>query len=83
MPLSKCNRHFGIAGLAVVGWLACGCTSQVAPPAMGPPEVATVTVRQESVLLTTQLPGRTSAYLVAEIRPQVNGLIQKLSLIHI
>jgi membrane fusion protein (multidrug efflux system) len=31
----------------------------------------------ESVELTTELPGRTSAYRVAEIRPQVNGLIQK------
>lgn len=31
----------------------------------------------ESVVLTTELPGRTSAYLVAEIRPQVNGIIQK------
>jgi membrane fusion protein (multidrug efflux system) len=29
------------------------------------------------VVLTTELPGRTSAYLVAEIRPQVNGLIQE------
>ena len=28
-------------------------------------------------MLTTELPGRTSACLVAEIRPQVNGLIQK------
>ena len=28
-------------------------------------------------MLTTELPGRTSSYLVAEIRPQVNGLIQK------
>lgn len=31
----------------------------------------------ESVTLMTELPGRTSAYLVAEIRPQVNGIIQK------
>jgi membrane fusion protein (multidrug efflux system) len=28
-------------------------------------------------VLTTELPGRTSAYFVAEIRPQVNGIIQK------
>ncbi|HWB98683.1 MAG TPA: efflux RND transporter periplasmic adaptor subunit [Bryobacteraceae bacterium] len=35
-----------------------------------------MTVRPEPVVLTTRLPGRTSAYLVAEIRPQVNGLIQ-------
>jgi len=41
------------------------------------PEVATVTVSTQSMALTTELPGRTSPYLVAEIRPQVNGLIQK------
>jgi membrane fusion protein (multidrug efflux system) len=39
--------------------------------------VAVVTVQAEPVVLTTELPGRTSAFLVAEIRPQVNGLIQK------
>jgi len=43
---------------------------------MGPAEVGVVTVKPERTLLTTQLPGRTCAYLVAEIRPQVNGLIQ-------
>ena len=41
------------------------------------PEVATVTVQPQQLVLTTELPGRTSAYRVAEIRPQVNGLIQK------
>jgi membrane fusion protein (multidrug efflux system) len=39
--------------------------------------VATVTVEPQKLELTTELPGRTSAYLVAEIRPQVNGIIQK------
>jgi membrane fusion protein (multidrug efflux system) len=55
-----------------------GCQSKVAPTARvaGPPEVATVTIAPESVLLTTELPGRTSAYLVAEIRPQVSGIIR-------
>jgi len=51
-----------------------GQTSQAPPPA---PEVATVTVQPQPVVLTTELPGRTSAYLVAEIRPQVSGLVQK------
>jgi membrane fusion protein (multidrug efflux system) len=46
-------------------------------PSLSGPEVATATVSTQSALLTTELPGRTSAYLVAEIRPQVNGLIQK------
>jgi membrane fusion protein (multidrug efflux system) len=41
------------------------------------PEVATVTIEPQRLELNTELPGRTSAYLVAEIRPQVNGIIQK------
>jgi membrane fusion protein (multidrug efflux system) len=41
------------------------------------PEAATVTVSQQSVVLTTELPGRTSPYRIAEIRPQVSGLIEK------
>lgn len=59
--------------------LTAGCErghSQQAAPAPVP-EVATVSVETQSVELSTELPGRTSAYLVAEIRPQVNGLIQK------
>ena len=41
------------------------------------PEVAVVTVEPRPIELTTELPGRTSSYLVSEIRPQVNGIIQK------
>jgi membrane fusion protein (multidrug efflux system) len=40
-------------------------------------EVAIVTVAPQPVELTTELPGRTSAYQMAEIRPQVNGIIQQ------
>jgi len=36
-----------------------------------------VTVKAQEVVLTSELPGRTSAYLVAEVRPQVSGLILK------
>ena len=46
-------------------------------PVMPPPEVATGKVAPQPVELTTELPGRTSPYRIAEIRPQVNGLIQK------
>jgi membrane fusion protein, multidrug efflux system len=66
------------AVLALIVLLA-GCGSgqgqQGGPPPV--PEVATVTIQPQSVELTTELPGRTSAYLVAEIRPQVNGIIKK------
>ncbi len=64
----------------LVGLLLTGCGKPPGaggPPSMGTPEVAVVTVLAEKVTLTTELPGRTSAFRIAEIRPQVNGLIQK------
>jgi len=57
--------------------LAAGCSrapQKMQPP---PPEVAVVTIAPQPVTLTTELPGRTTPFLIAEIRPQVNGLIQK------
>jgi len=56
-----------------------GCSSSSSQSSAPPPvpEVATVTLQPRQVELTTELPGRTSPYLVAEIRPQVNGIIQK------
>ena len=47
------------------------------PPAAPPAVVKVVTLQNQSVSLTTELPGRTVAYRVAEIRPQVSGVIQK------
>ncbi len=41
------------------------------------PEVAVWRVQPRRVELTTELPGRISAYLVADIRPQISGLLQK------
>ena len=43
----------------------------------GPPEVGIITIQPQRVALTTELAGRTSAYLIAEVRPQVSGIIQK------
>jgi membrane fusion protein (multidrug efflux system) len=59
------------------GLLLTGCNRQVQAPPTQVPEVATVTVTQQKVLLTTELPGRTSPFRIAEIRPQVNGLVLK------
>lgn len=70
----------------IANWtLAAGCLGMVggamgcktAPPPAGVPEVAYQTMATERAVLTTELPGRTSPFLVAEIRPQVNGLILK------
>ena len=68
------HPRYLIAALAV---LATSCSRTQAPPPPATPEVATVTVVQQRVVLTTELPGRTSPYCIAEIRPQVNGLILK------
>ena len=66
-----------MTGLFLVGMVA-GCgKKQAAMPPTGPPEVGVMTVQPQRVAITTELPGRTSAYLVAEVRPQVSGIIQK------
>jgi membrane fusion protein (multidrug efflux system) len=64
---------FLLGGLSLAG---CDRARQSQPPPRVP-EVATVTVQPQKVMLTTELPGRTAAYRIAEIRPQVSGLIQK------
>ena len=66
-----------MTGLLLTGIMA-GCgKKKAAPPQAGPPEVGIITVNPEKVAITTELPGRTSAYLVAEVRPQVSGIILK------
>lgn len=58
-----------------------GCSRRPPGPPMGmqgmQPEVATLTVVAERVELSTELPGRTAPYVIAEIRPQVSGVILK------
>ncbi len=39
------------------------------------PEVGIVTLKSAPLQITTELPGRTSAYRIAEVRPQVSGII--------
>lgn len=76
IPLPR-SSYVAAAGMVLVSLFGSGCKRTAsAPPPAAPPEVAIVTLTPERVLLTTELPGKTSAYLVAEIRPQVNGLIQ-------
>jgi membrane fusion protein (multidrug efflux system) len=64
-----------VAGILVAGGMVTGCARRQGQMPM--PEVAVSVVQPERVTLTTELPGRSSAYLVAEVRPQVNGIIQQ------
>jgi len=72
------RRHGAIVALAVVAGLVSGCGSkkQAAPPPP-PVPVKVTTLTPQTVGLTTDLPGRTVPYKVAEIRPQVSGVVQK------
>lgn len=55
---------------------ACGGGGPEAPQA-GPGQVTVTTLKTEQVGLTRELPGRTHAFLVAEVRPQVNGIVAR------
>ncbi|WP_242394606.1 efflux RND transporter periplasmic adaptor subunit [Anaeromyxobacter oryzisoli] len=63
-----------IAGLALV---LSGCRKQPPAPPRGPAEVGVITIAPSSVTLTQELPGRTSAFRVAEVRARVNGIVVK------
>lgn len=63
-----CLAAFVLAAFAAAG--------EAAPDA-NLPEVGVVTIKSGTVALTTQLNGRAVARLVAEVRPQVNGIIQQ------
>ncbi|AGN80356.1 MULTISPECIES: toluene efflux RND transporter periplasmic adaptor subunit TtgA [Pseudomonas] len=57
--------------------LLSGCKKEEAAPAAQAPQVGVVTIQPQAFTLTSELPGRTTAYRVAEVRPQVNGIILK------
>lgn len=67
---------FFLFALIVLLAFVAGCKPKTASTPQGP-EVAVITMQPERVAITTELPGRTAPFLVAEIRPQVNGIIQK------
>ncbi len=75
MPIKSANAAL-MSILAVAVFLA-GCQEEAAPPAQQKPTVGVVTLQAEPFAVTTELPGRTRAYRIAEVRPQVNGIIQK------
>lgn len=59
--------------LAALG--ACSRTEEASAPAA--PEVGVITLATEAAELSTELAGRTAAYRIAEVRPQVEGIIQR------
>ncbi len=69
----------GIAAFSALLFTGCGHKSAGGPAGMGGPggplEVSVLTVEPSTVTLTQDLPGRISAYRVAEVRARVNGIV--------
>jgi membrane fusion protein (multidrug efflux system) len=77
-----CVTSWSSAGVAAVCLAAaamaltgCGAHRPAGAPDHGPAEVGVFTLRAAPITLTTELPGRTSAYEVSDVRPQVSGII--------
>ena len=68
-----------MAAVATAVVVAAGCAPQEAPaPApKAPTKVGVVTLATQSQQLDASLPGRTRAFMTAEVRPQVSGIVQK------
>jgi len=78
LAMPKQNKIAGrallLACAATLLLAACGKDDKGPPP---PPEVSIITLKPRTVAITDQLPGRTTAFRVAEVRPQVTGIVQK------
>ena len=71
-------RGLALMALAASVLALAACKGQqAAQPQGGPAEVTVVTLKPQAVTVTRELPGRTSAFQVAEVRPQVNGIIKQ------
>ena len=66
-----------VSAIAVAMLSLTGCQESSAPQPQQTPQVGVITLEAKPFTLTSEVPGRTSAYRIAEVRPQVNGIIQK------
>ncbi len=66
---------FSLSILLAAALTACGGDEQQggSPP---PPEAGFITVESQPFTITNELPGRTTPYQIAEVRPQVTGIIE-------
>ena len=74
-PFLRAAPFCALAGLVLL--TACSGEPPPAPggAAQAAPTVTVLTVQAERVAHETELPGRTSPFLIAEVRPQVTGII--------
>lgn len=75
------RRPFGLlatwAAVAALTLAACSGEQKAPPPPPAPKEVGVATLKAQRLTVSTELSGRTSPHLIAEIRPQVGGIVQR------
>jgi len=79
MPLTLYSRRrsFGVGSAALAALLLSACGADPKPAAPAVPEVSVLTMRAANVPLNIELPGRTSPFLLAEVRARVDGIVQE------
>jgi len=61
----------------VSGLVLAGCKRPQQQQQMAPADVGYITIAEQAVALTVELPGRTNPFAVSEIRPQISGIVKK------
>ena len=77
--LPHAGRSFILCAFAIGLFAVAGCSRGGGQTGLANrvPNVGVVVIRYQPALLTTELPGRTSPYQEADVRPQVNGILVK------
>lgn len=70
-------RPVAILTASLVLLAACSDAKNASPAPAAPPAVTVMPVQPQAVPMVTELPGRTAAYQIAELRPQVTGIIKE------
>ena len=78
--MKKIYVAFFVAAVAIASFALTAApkaeSQEPGPPISAPlPEVAVITIQPEEVTITQELNGRVTPFLIAEVRPQVNGII--------
>lgn len=76
-PVSVSRRFVAVGCAASALLAACGEDQSKGESPTPAPQVAVVTLKSQFVNLTRELPGRAHAFLVAEVRPQVGGIVKR------
>jgi len=78
LSIPSCRAPLALSCVAFAALLLAGCDKTASTTTVAAaPAVGVYTLHAQTITLTTDLPGRTTPWRIAEVRPQVSGVIQK------